>query len=311
MVSATINRYSYLTCRELPPFFEHKSRFVWSRIELVSDLAEIAHPAIKGVLEFLRWPSPALQLHHDGDLPAMSGMGTSAAFTVGLLHALTGLKGQLLTKRQLAFDAITVDHEYVKDGSGSQDQVASAIGGVNHIKFGPERQLEWEPLPLRPVNGKRLEDWLMLFYTGLARNSGEVEREKHARLADNTSILLEQKALVDSCLQAVMGGDTEMLAKVLSRSWELKKELAPGAVTNSRIDGYYGNAINAGALGGKLLGAGGGGCILLVVPPEARPKVKAALAGLVHIPFQFETQGSQLVYYSPSPIVDVLEGLVL
>lgn len=296
VVSGTISRYCYLTCRDLPPFFSYKSRFVWSRVETVDHTADIVHPSIQGCLKFLGVDSPQLQVHHDGDLPAQSGIGSSASFTVGLLHALRALAGQLVSKHELALDAITVDQDVVGEVVGCQDQVAAAYGGLNKITFGPgKKDFIVQRLPLAEGAMTRLGSHLMLFYTGQSRESSKVEQAKQAQ--DNRLVLKEQLALVEPCVRALGAGDMLDLAKLLTKSWVLKRSMAAG-VSNAAIDDYHERAMRAGALGGKLTGAGGGGCLILVVPPGRQAMVRHALRDLVHVPFSFESQGSQLVYYA-------------
>jgi D-glycero-alpha-D-manno-heptose-7-phosphate kinase len=305
VVSATISRYCYLTLRELPPFFDYGSRFIWSRVEDVRDTNEIAHPAIRACLTFLKIDEPHLAMHHDADVPAQSGLGSSAAFTVGLLKALYSLQGRLLTPRRLALDAIEVDQDYAGDLCGCQDQIASAIGGINLIRFaGLRHEFTTEPVI---TNQDFLARHLMLFYTRQQRRAAEVERTKQRQ--DNSRALLEQTALVDPCLQALARQDMPLLGHVLQRSWQLKKSMATD-VTNELIEDAYQRAMTAGALGGKLCGAGSGGCLLFVVEPRFRQEVKRALADLVHIPFKIEPQGCRLAHYERAePEEDHMQAL--
>ena len=298
VVSVVIDKYCYISCRELPPFFEYKSRFVWSKIESVNALSQIEHPAIKGCLKFLRLDDPHLQVHHDGDLPAQSGTGSSASFTVGLLHALHSLRGNLVSKRLLAHEAIIVNQDVMEETVGCQDQVAAAFGGLNLIKFGPgKHDFTVEPLALSNNVYAKLSSHLMLFYTNHSRESSKIEQAKQGR--NNDSILTQQAALVDQCVDALATGDMQVLGGLLSDSWVLKSNMAP-EVSNRFLADCYGRAMLAGAYGCKVTGAGGGGCLLLVVPPNKQVAVKQALSDLVYIPFKFDYQGSQLIYYQPS-----------
>lgn len=304
VISASINKFCYLTLRELPPFFQYRSRFIWSRVEDVNITDEIAHPAIKACLQYFNIKQPRFAFHHDADVPAQSGLGSSAAFTVGLLKALYSLQGRLVTARQLALDAIRVDQDYAHDVCGIQDQCASAFGGLNLIRFHAQKVSQNDTLrsdirenftvePLA-VDLHNLANHLMLFYTGQQRTAADVERAKLKQ--DNTKLLLEQASLTDPCLQALQAGDMALLGRVLSRSWQLKRAMA-AEVSNPAIDGYIERALNAGALGAKLCGAGSGGSLLVCAHPAVQPAIRVALADLVYIPFRIDTQGSQLIYY--------------
>lgn len=295
VVSLTIDKFCYVTLRQLQPFFSYRSRFIYSKVEEVNALAEIVHPAIRGCLRFLGQEDPHLGMHHDADLPAQSGLGSSAAFTVGLLRALYALAGYRPTARELTNDAITVDQDYAGDVCGVQDQIAVARGGLNLLQFGPGDRYSYAVEPLT-VDLPRLHDHLSLFYVNSqTRRSSDIEASKTTQ--DNTKLLLEQAALVDPCLQALRSGDMRLLGRVVSRSWALKRQMAPG-VSNDRLDGYVSRAMAAGAYGVKLCGAGGGGSILVVAPPKNRQAVVEALSDIVHVPFKIEGSGSQVIYQS-------------
>jgi len=302
VVSATINRYSYLTLRQLPPFFPFKSRFVWSCVEKIDDLEAIQHPSIKSCLKFMGIDKPAIQIHHDGDLPAQSGMGTSASFTVGLLHGLHVLRGLAVSPRELAKHAMHVDQDLTGEVAGCQDHVAAAHGGLNHVKFGPERHdYSLTRLPLH--NGKlvELQEHLLLLYTKTRDGkASEIEAAKwqNRPLPAHDVILRDQQALVAPTMDALEAGDHEELARLLREGWALKRAMS-FAVDNDHALDCFRRAAAAGAKGGKLLGAGGGGCLLLVAPPESKQAVCEALPDCVPVPFEFEHQGSQLIYYEP------------
>jgi D-glycero-alpha-D-manno-heptose-7-phosphate kinase len=294
VVSAAINRYCYLTLRHLPPFFDYDSRFVWSRIEQVSSLDEVYHPAIKGCLKFLGLEKPSIQLHHDADLPAQSGTGSSAAFTVSLLHALYAERCRLVTAEQLAINAMQVDQDVVGEVTGCQDHVAVACGGVNHIDFGPARH-DFR-VKMLPVDTQALGHHLMMFHTKQYRQStaSDIETIKWQGRPDE-QLLRAQYELTPRCLMALADGDYAALGKVLSESWLLKRELAK-EVSNSHVDDCYWRALDAGAYGAKLCGAGGGGILLVAAPPDKRERLRQALADCVYVPFGVDHEGSRLVY---------------
>lgn len=293
VVSVTIDKFCYLTVRRLRPFFSYASRFVYNRVEDVQVADEVVHPAIRGTLKFLGLEAPQLAVHHDSDLPAQSGLGSSAAFTVGLLHALYRLQGWTPSPRRVADDAVIVDQDYAGDVCGVQDQVATAYGGLNLIKFGPGDRQVYSVDSVR-ADLVTLNAHLLLFYlNGYSRLSSTIEAAKAAR--DNTRLLLEQTALVDPCLQALTTGDMPLLGRAVSRGWELKRQMAP-EVTDLRLDGYCDRALGAGAYGVKVCGAGGGGSILAVAPPEKQQAVIEALGDLVHVSFKLTDEGSRVIY---------------
>ena len=297
VLSAAISRYCWITCRYLPPFFDHRSRFVWSQIERVNSSEAIQHPAIRACLEFMNMSSSRLEVHHDGDLPARSGMGTSSAFSVGLLHALHSLQGTLVSKRQLALEAIEVDQDIVKEAVGCQDHITAAHGGINHLTFYKTREsFTASAIPLSASTRDRLQHSLMLFYTGVARDAAVVEAAKIAELPSKTDTMQQMVNMVDRGIRLLIAGDLDAFGALIGESWELKKQLSP-LVSSSFIDSCYSRAIKAGALGGKLCGAGSGGVLLFYVPQRYQAAVKHELKDLLHIPFEFDYSGSQLVYY--------------
>ncbi|MHC1769174.1 MAG: kinase [Verrucomicrobiia bacterium] len=298
VLSATINKYCYLTCRYLPPFFEHRFRVVYSRIEDCKTIEQIAHPAVRQVLQHLKFDR-GLEIHHDGDLPGRSGMGSSSAFTVGLLHALYALKGRLVSKRDLALESIHVEQDLLKETVGSQDQVCAAFGGVNQIEFARNGEVSVHPITLAPERLKLLNDHLLLFYTGIKRTASDVAAS-YVQAIDGRKKQLElMSQLVTQSLQ-VLNSDGSLLpfGELLHQSWQAKRSLSD-KVSNDQIDQLYESARSAGAIGGKLLGAGGGGFLLLFAPPERHPEVKAKLSRLIHVPFEFEFSGSQIIFFDP------------
>ena len=297
MLSTTIDKYCYVTVRRLPPFFDHKTRAVWSRIENVQSNADIEHPAIRGCLEFMEMED-GLEIHHDGDLPAKSGIGSSASFTVGLLHALHGIKSEMVAKRTLALAAMQVDQDIAAENVGCQDHVAAAFGGFNKITFGGERNnFAVQPIIVSPARLRLLESHLLLFYTRIPRTASDVAADKIANVWANGEQLRQMHDMVDEAMGILAGGNIQDFGRLLHDSWMLKRGLAK-SVTNERIDHWYNVALKSGAIGGKILGAGGGGHLLIFAEPGAHREIRDALWELVHVPFRFERTGSQIVYYA-------------
>lgn len=304
VISFALDKYCWIICRSLPPFFTHKSRFVYSRVEEVNSISEIVHPSIRACLKFLGQETSRLDVHHVGDVPAKTGLGTSAAFTVGFLHGVHSLKGDLVSKRQLALEAMEVDQDLVGEATGCQDHVAAAYGGFNHIQFHKDRNgFSVIPLPMGPEYLRTLQNGLMLFFTGMERYANNVETAKMANWEEKIPILTKTYQLIDPMLSALSHKDMKQLGAILQTSWELKKELSE-LVTNNKIDEYFRAALDAGAIGGKLTGAGSGGIMLLAVPPEKRDRVKQALNRLVEIPIGFDFSGSQLLHWDPENVED-------
>jgi D-glycero-alpha-D-manno-heptose-7-phosphate kinase len=296
VLAATIDKYCYLTCRYLPPFFEHRYRVLYSFIENVQTIDQIKHPAAREVLRYLNMDR-GVEIHHDGDLPARSGMGSSSAFTVGLLHALHALRGQMVSKYQLAHEGIVVEQELLKETVGSQDQVMAAYGGLNHVAFHQSGEITVRPVILPPARLPEFNAHLMLFYTGIQRNASDVAASYATNLDDRRRELRIIQDLVEEGM-SLLGSNSDItnFGRLLHEGWVAKRTLG-GSVTNTSVDAIYDDARDAGAIGGKLLGAGGGGFILLFVPPEKHEAVKARLDGLIHVPFSFERFGSQIIFY--------------
>ncbi len=298
VLAATINKYCYLTCRYLPPFFEHRIRVVYSKIEDCKTVDEIAHPAVRAILRYLKLER-GVEIHHDGDLPGRSGMGSSSAFTVGLLHALRGLEGQISGKYQLAKESIHVEQEILKETVGSQDQVCAAFGGVNQIKFLPSGEVTVQPLTLLPARLRELNSHLMLFYTGIRRTASNIAASYVTSMEAKSALLMRMKDLVEqSCEILASKQDLTRLGELLHETWVAKRSLGD-KISNAHVDTLYESARAAGAMGGKLLGAGGGGFLLLFVPPEKQAGVRKELNKLIHVPFEFEFSGSQIIFFDP------------
>jgi D-glycero-alpha-D-manno-heptose-7-phosphate kinase len=298
VLGTTINKYCYITCRYLPPFFEHRFRIVYSRSEEVLTVDEIAHPAVREVLRYLGIHQ-GVEIHHDGDLPARSGLGSSSAFTVGLLHALLALKGQMPNKARLAGDSIYIEHERIRETVGCQDQVLAAHGGFNHIVFRSDGDISVRPMTLPLERSRELNRHLMLFFTGIKRTASAVAQ---SYMRDFTTIerqLSLMRDMVDEGIEILTSGDDlSRFGRLLHESWVAKRSLS-ARVTNPQVETIYAEAMAAGALGGKLIGAGGGGFMLLFVRPEDQARVRARLGTLLHVPFLFEPHGSQIIFYDP------------
>lgn len=295
LLTTTFNRYCYISARYLPPFFEKKSRIVWSRIELVDRAEDIQHPAVRAGLKFLGIDQ-GVEIHHDGDLPARTGLGSSSAFTVGLLHALYGLKREMVSKARLAKEAIYLEQELLKEKVGIQDQIQVAHGGINVITIRTDGEYDVSPVILSPERRQALSEHLMLFFTGISRFASEVAAAQVKAIPDKQKELRAIGGMVDEALKVMVGGELADFGRMLDESWQLKRSLS-SAISNERIDGVYEAARRAGALGGKLLGAGGGGFMLIFAPPERQARIREALRGLLEIPFDFEFAGSQLIFY--------------
>ena len=300
VISTTINKYCHISCRHLPPFFEHKHRVVYSTIEHVNHWDEIKHPAVRAVLGTLNC-NKGLEIHHDGDLPARSGLGSSSSFTVGLLHALTALKGSYVSKDQLARDALHIEQKVIGEAVGSQDQIAAAYGGLNRIEFLRSGNFTVSPVVLRKQRSRDFQRHLMLFFTGFSRIAAEVAKSKIANLNKRDTELKRMREMVEEATQILQGSNRpiEEFGDLLHEAWRHKRSLSD-KVSTPEVDQIYEAGRNAGAIGGKLLGAGGGGFMLLFVRPEQQPKVKEALKHLIHVPFSFEESGSRVVLYQPN-----------
>ena len=299
VLSTTINKYCYVHCRKLPPFFDYKHKVVFfSKQEAFNEINEIEHPAVREVYRFMD-VRDGLVMQHDGDLPSHSGLGSSSAFTVGLLHALYTLQGKMVTKKRLALEAIHIEQEMIKEAVGSQDQVAVAFGGLNKISFSVNHNIEVTPITIGETKFQLLQDNLMLFFTGFARFAAEIEQEKIKQLNERCEELKSLHAMVDQAIDILNRetGDIDDFGRLLHEGWLCKRALC-NKVSNGHIDEIYEAAIKAGATGGKILGAGGGGFILFFVRPELQVRVKEALRKLLYVPFRFDTLGSQVIYYA-------------
>ena len=299
VLATTINKYCYITCRYLPPFFEHKSRIIYSKMEYILNIDEIQHPSIRETLRFMGI-TEGVEIHHDGDLPARTGLGSSSSFTVGLLHVLYALKGIMPSKMQLALDTIHIEQERIKENVGSQDQTLAAFGGFNRIDFSREHHIEVQSVTIKLPRLERLQDHLMLLFTGFSRTASQIAGEQIKQIPNKKRELAEMQRMVDEAIN-ILNGNNDLLdfGKLLHESWQLKRSLT-NKISTPYIDYVYETATRAGATGGKILGAGGGGFILFFVRPEVQTRVKESLHGLLHVPLRFENLGSQIIFYAPS-----------
>jgi D-glycero-alpha-D-manno-heptose-7-phosphate kinase len=299
VLATTIDKYCYITCRRLPPFFEHKHRIVYSRIENVRSIDEIEHPAARAVLQWAGCKE-GLEVHHDGDLPARSGLGSSSSFTVGLVHALSALEGRYVSKEELALNAIHIEQDLIRENVGSQDQISAAFGGFNRIEFQRDGSFQVSPIVLSKDRLHELQTHLMLCFTGFSRIASEVAKSTIDNIGKREAELQKMKEMVDEAIRALQtpGRPIEDFGRLLHENWKYKRSLSD-RVSTAEIDSMYESAMQAGAIGGKILGAGGGGFLLLFARPERHAAIRERLKGLIHVPFRFEFYGSRVVLYSP------------
>lgn len=296
VLATSIDKYCYISCRHLPPFFEHKSRMAYSKIEILTAGQEFEHPSARETLKYME-VTEGVEIHHDADLPARTGLGSSSSFTVGLLHTLYALNQRMPTKMQLAEEAIHIERDLIKESVGSQDQVSAACGGFNRITFAPDNGILLQPVIIGRERLELLQSHLMLYFTGFSRLASVIAEKQ---IQDTHKKKVELKTMfdmVDHALGILTGRwDLADFGKLLHESWQLKRSLTD-KISNPQIDEIYTAAREAGALGGKLLGAGGGGFILFFAKPEDQPRIKERLKGLLHVPFRFENGGSQIIFY--------------
>ena len=302
VISTTFDKYCYVTVRHLPPFFDYKTHVTYSREEKINNISEMQHPAIRNAMEWLDMHD--IRLTYESDLPARSGLGTSSSFAVGMLSAFYALKGQYADKRKLADDAIYLERTLCKEAGGIQDQIAASFGGMNRINFSADGYTV-HPVIINPERKKLLNEHLMLFFTGFSRFSSDIQKGTEKSMKDKTQQLLEMYKLVDDAEKILTDKNTSLdeFGKLLDYTWQLKRGISSGISTDS-IDEQYERAKKAGALGGKLLGAGGGGFLLFYVPKEKQADVKKALAGQMYVPFSFENDGKKVIHYSPETYVE-------
>lgn len=296
VLSTAIDKYCYLTCRYLPPFFDHNYRILWSKTERCRHLEEITHPVIPKALKWMNI-THGLEIHHDGDLPARSGMGSSSSFVVGLLHTLYALKGKMVSREQLLEKSIHFEQEILKENVGSQDQTSAVYGGFNLLEYKKNGNICVNPITLSIDRMRSFNDHLMLFFSGISRISSQVTEGFTSNIDNKRSELRQFRQMVDEGIRILNSdGDILEFGGLLDEAWRIKRTLSD-QVSNHDCDHIYQTAISAGAVGGKILGAGGGGFILFFVPPELQEKVRNALKGLVYVPFTINAPGSQIIHY--------------
>jgi len=318
VLATTIDKYCFLQARYLPPFFQHRYRVVYSVTELTAAVDEIEHPSVRECLRYLGFHDRGVEIQHGGDLPARSGIGSSSAFTVGLLNALHALKESMPGQHRLAFEALEVEQRRIGEAVGSQDQVMAAYGGFRRIDFAPSGEITATPMVLPGSRLAELQRHLMLVFTGISRNAGEVAAEQIRTTSQRTAELTAMRQLVDEAVAALSGpGDVAEFGRLLDQSWRIKRGLT-SLITNSEVDALYDTAQRHGAIGGKLLGAGGGGFFLIFARPDDHARIRARLPGLVHVPFTFTATGSQIIHYdgpqpeeSPFAIEPIVEPVVV
>ena len=300
VLAAAINKYCYLSVRRLPPFFHHKHRIVYSQTELVNSIDEIQHPSVRETMRY-RGVDYGVSVHHDGDMPAHSGMGSSSAFTVGLLNSLYALENQMISKSDLARGAIHIEQSMIRENVGSQDQTLSAYGGLNVVDFMPNGKIVVSPVIMRPEVLQDFESRLLLVFTGHSRNASEIAGEQLHSLPGKFQAMERMKTLVDEALPLLTSAepDLDAFGGLLNETWEIKRDLSC-RITTPEIDAIHQTALRNGALGGKLLGAGGGGCMLFYVRREDRERLIRALNPYLVIPFRFDFDGSRIIVYDPN-----------
>jgi len=300
VLATSIDKYCYILCRRLPPFFDHRHRIVYSRIENVKSYNEIEHPAVRAILKWAEMED-GLEIHHDGDLPARSGLGSSSSFTVGLMHALEALKGRMSSKKRLAMDAIHIEQNVIGEHVGSQDQISAAYGGLNRIEFHRDGTFDVSPVVIPMHRCNTLGEHFMLFFTGFSRIASEVAESKIANLKDRAEELRRMREMVDQAIDILqdLRSPIEEFGGLLDQNWDYKRSLSD-RVTTPEIDEIYDRAKRAGAIGGKLLGAGGGGFMLLFAEPEKQASIRERLKDLIYVPFEFDHSGSRVVLYQPN-----------
>lgn len=296
VLSTTFDKYAYVTVRHLPPFFDYRTHLTYSKEEKVNSIEEIKHPAIRNAMQWLDMHK--IRMTYEADLPARSGLGTSSSFAVGMLEAFYALKGKYAEKRKLADDAIYLERTLCAEAGGIQDQIAASFGGFNRIDFSRDGY-NVRPVIMNHERKEELNNHLMLFFTGFSRFSSDIQKGTEKSMKDKTSQLIEMFHLVDEAEKILTDKDISLneFGKLLDYTWKLKRGISGGISTDS-IDEQYAKAMNAGALGGKLLGAGGGGFLLFYVPLEKQSDVKNALKDQMYVPFKFENDGTKVIYYS-------------
>lgn len=298
VLSATFDKYCYVNVRHLPRFFEWSSELSYSKTERVNNIADIEHPAIRNAMKMLDMHE--IRLIYEADLPARSGLGTSSSFAVGMLNAFYCLKGKYADKRKLADEAIYLERKMCRETGGWQDQIAASYGGMNRIDFNKDGTYDVKPIIIHPERKKKLNSNLLMFFTGFTRFSSDMQKVNERGYGQSVKQLQEMYSLVDTAEIILENekSDLDDFGRLLGKTWELKRQTGD-AITTKNIDTLYEKGISAGALGGKLLGAGGGGFLIFYVQPEKRESVMNEMKELLYIPFKFEDGGTQVIHYIP------------
>lgn len=302
VISSTFDKYCYVNVRHLPGFFDWTTEITYSKIEKVFSIDEINHPVIRNAMKMLDMHE--LRLTYEADLPARSGLGTSSSFAVGMLNAFYCLKGKYADKKKLADEAIYLERELCQEAGGWQDQIAASFGGMNRIEFNKDGSYEVRPIIIHPDRKKQLNDNLLMFFTGFTRFSSEMQKANATGYTQKIKQLRQMHALVDDAEKVLEDkhADLDDFGRLLDTTWRLKRQIGD-AITTDSIDELYERGIQAGALGGKLLGAGGGGFLVFYVQEQKRPTVMQAMRDLLYVPFSFEDSGTQVIHYTPETYI--------
>ncbi len=298
VLSTTFDKYCYVNVRHLPRFFDYKTELSYSKTERVIDIEQIQHPAIRNAMKMLNMCE--IRLTYEADLPARSGLGTSSSFAVGMLNAFHAVNGKYVDKKRLADEAIYLERVLCDEAGGWQDQIAASFGGMNRINFKKDGTYDVHPIIIHPERKRQLNDNLIMFFTGFTRFSSDMQKINQAGYQERIKQLQQMYSLVDEAEKVLedKNSDLDDFGRLLDVTWRLKRQTG-GAITTNSIDALYEKGIEAGALGGKLLGAGGGGFFVFYVQPQKRKQLMNAMSDLLHVPFRFEDEGTRVIYYSP------------
>ena len=294
VISSSINKYIYISSRNLFPFFKHNIRLSYAIVEEIQNINEISHPSIKEILKFLKIKK-GIEIHYDGDLPGKSGLGSSSSFIVGLLNCLAAQLNYKYTKKILLKNSLLIEQKKVGDLVGSQDQVAAVYGGLNHIKFKKNGDIKVNKIKITQKNIKNFEESLLLVYTGLLRSSNDIAKTFYSKMNKKNKFLDSINSLTNDALKIFNNGNIDDIGKLLNETWQMKKKLS-NKISNDKINNLYDKALEAGALGGKLLGAGGGGFLLLYVKKNKQKDVKSIFKKNIIIPIKLEKDGSKIIH---------------
>lgn len=302
VLSTTFDKYCYVNVRHLPRFFDYTTELSYAKIERVTSVDDIVHPAVRNAMKMLDMHE--IRLTYEADLPARSGLGTSSSFAVGMLNAFYALKGKYADKKRLADEAIYLERVLCNEAGGWQDQIAASYGGFNRIEFNKNGTYDVKPIIIHPDRKKRINDNLLMFFTGFTRFSSDLQKANQAGYDEKVKQLQQMYVLVDDAERVLEDkhADLDDFGRLLDKTWRLKRQTG-GAITSNSIDALYEKGISAGALGGKLLGAGGGGFLVFYVQPEKQAAVKDAMKDLLYVPFQFEDGGTRVIHYTPESYI--------